>query len=249
MGITDYIKLHKMKKIKTVIIDDDKLTIKLIAKLLENHDDIELLETYTDPLKAIDEINKHQPDLLFLDIEMPKMNGVDLIKKLAFKANFIFVSAFDAYAIEGFNLDAIDFVLKPIEEDRFNVALEKVRHNISNNVKNESGEGFMFIKEKGQHHKIAISDIVVVKSDTDYLHIITEDNKRFVILHTLKEMQDKLYKYGIIKVHKSYLVDKSRVLNVDSTTNELDLGSMKVPFSRRMKKSMLEELNIKKKKQ
>lgn len=237
-----------MNKIKTVIIDDDKLTIKLISKLLENHKDIDLIQTYSDPTVAIEELNKHQPDLLFLDIEMPKITGVELIKKLNFKANFIFVSAYDSYAIEGFNLDAIDFIVKPIEEDRFNVAIEKVRHNISNDVRNESGEGFMFIKEKGQHHKVAISEIVAIKSDTDYLHIITEDNRRFVILHTLKEMQDKLYKYGIIKVHKSYLVDKSRVLNVDSTTNELDLGTMKVPFSRRMKRSMLEELNIKKKK-
>lgn len=237
-----------MNKIKTVIIDDDKLTIKLISKLLETHKDIDLIQTYSDPTVAIEELNKHQPDLLFLDIEMPKITGVELIKKLNFKANFIFVSAYDSYAIEGFNLDAIDFIVKPIEEDRFNVAIEKVRHNISNDVRNESGEGFMFIKEKGQHHKVAISEIVAIKSDTDYLHIITEDNRRFVILHTLKEMQDKLYKYGIIKVHKSYLVDKSRVLNVDSTTNELDLGTMKVPFSRRMKRSMLEELNIKKKK-
>lgn len=237
-----------MNKIRTVIIDDDILTIKILTKMLSKHVDIDLIETYTDPSIAITELNDIQPDLLFVDIEMPNITGVELIKRLEFKANFIFVSAFESYAIDGFNLDAIDFIVKPIEESRFDIALDKVRHNLKNNIRNQDGDGFMFIKEKGKHHKVAISDIVAVKSDTDYLHIITNENKRFVILHTLKEMQDKLYSHGIIKVHKSYLVSKSSVQNIDSNTNEIDLGIMKVPISRRMKRSVLEELNIKEKK-
>jgi DNA-binding LytR/AlgR family response regulator len=174
---------------------------------------------------------------------MPGMTGLELIKSLNFKANFIFVSAHASYAIDGFNLDAIDFLVKPIEFDRFEVAVNKAKINISQGIKNEEGVGFIFLKDQNKHDKVHFDDILVIKSDMDYLHVHTKE-KRYVFLHTLKDMLVKLEKHGFIKVHKSYLINQSKIDEVDIDNHCLKVGDMEVPFSRRMKKDLFIKLKL-----
>jgi DNA-binding LytR/AlgR family response regulator len=229
--------------IKAVIIDDDIVTISVLTKLVNELPDIELVESFSDPVAAMEELNILQPDLLFVDIEMPGMSGLDLVKSLNFKANFIFVSAHSSYAIDGFNLDAIDFLVKPIELGRFEIAVNKAKNNISQGIKNEEGVGFIFLKDLNKHDKVHFDDILVVKSDMDYLHVHTKE-KRYVLLHTLKDMLVKLEKHGFIKVHKSYLINQNKIDEVDIENHCLRVGDMEVPFSRRMKKELFIKLKL-----
>jgi DNA-binding LytR/AlgR family response regulator len=229
--------------IKAVIIDDDIVTISILSKLINELPDIELVESFSDPVAALNELNILKPDLLFVDIEMPNMSGLELVKSLNFKANFIFVSAHPSYAIDGFDLDAIDFLVKPIELDRFEIAINKAKANITQGIKNEEGAGFIFLKDQNKHDKVLFEDILVVKSDMDYLHIHTKE-KRYVLLHTLKEMLVKLERHGFIKVHKSYLINQSKIDKVDLENHCLRIGDMEVPFSRRMKKELFIKLKL-----
>ncbi|HXL55381.1 MAG TPA: LytTR family DNA-binding domain-containing protein [Chitinophagaceae bacterium] len=201
--------------IKAVAIDDELPALKVIENFCSKTDFISLEKTFNMPNEALKYINKFPVDLLFLDINMPALKGTQLYKSVKQKTMAIFTTAYSEYAVEGFNLNAIDYLLKPFTFERFVQAVTKANeyyNYINKQVKTE--EQFLFIRADYSLVKINIADILFIEGLDDYLKIHLANQKPVIARMTMKTVQDKLPSNNFIRVHRSYIVSFHHVENV-----------------------------------
>lgn len=211
--------------IKAIIVDDEFSAIKSLQWEIENFcKDIEVINSFTDPYEAIEAINKLQPDCVFLDIEMPEMDGFQLLKKLKYRDfDLIITTAFDNYAIKAFKESAIDYLLKPVDSDDLVKSVSKITAN-----KNKNTLGFELKKvlsslvPENRNRKISLplsgktiflkaEDIIYCKADGNYSNIYLKNNKKEMISKKLKEMEELIHDNTFYRVHNSYLVNLSYI--------------------------------------
>jgi len=207
--------------LKIIIIDDEKPATDLIIKYLEGNNSVTVAAVCHDGFAALKACQEHQPDLLFLDIQMPKLTGFELLEVLDPIPAIIFTTAYDQFAIKAFELRAIDYLLKPFSLERFTEALEKARFNL--NKKEEFAKNIktltenraetdelerIVVKQGKQIHVIDIEDMVYLEADGDYVRIVTEKAK-FLKENTLKFYETKLDGNRFVRIHRS------RILNVE----------------------------------
>ena len=200
-----------MSIFKCVIIDDDYGSISVIEKYINQLDEFEIIGKYTDPIKAFSEINKLNPDLIFLDIEMPNLSGLELIKLITGKRNFILITASNKYAIEGFELDVIDYLMKPLEFDRFFKAINKFRkmnENILVAYKNK--KRIIYVNENYKTIKIDVNEIEYLESAKEYVKIFTKD-KEIKTKQSLTYFEDILSPFSFVRIHKSFIISISKI--------------------------------------
>jgi DNA-binding LytR/AlgR family response regulator len=213
--------------IKAVAIDDEPPALKVIEAFCGECDFIKLEKTFTRPHEALDYLEKFPVDLLFLDIQMPSMTGVELYKAIKQKTMVIFTTAYSEYAIEGFNLNAVDYLLKPFTLERFMQAVNKVADSRAlQNQKEKTGQ-YLFIRADYSLVKILISDILFIEGLDDYLKIHIQDQKTIVTRMTLKAMLDKLPSGEFFRVHRSYIVPLSRIDHIRNKV--ISIGSERIP--------------------
>ncbi len=235
-----------MLSLNCIIIDDEPLSRKGLKEYIIDIDFLNLVGEYSNPLKAATDIKDKNVHLLFLDIQMPKISGLDFFKSLPNAPPVIFTTAFPQYALDGFDLNALDYLVKPISFDRFFKAALKAKEYYKVREKNQSKissssnvEGYFFIKADNKLIKIFFADILFVEALQNYVTIHTTD-KKYVTYLTFKSIEEYLPAEEFIKCHKSFIVAISKVSSIDG--NEIIIGSHRIPISRSAKEESLSKL-------
>lgn len=198
------------KKIKCLIVDDEPLAIEVMKSHIQKIDSLEIIGDCSDAFEAFDFLQKNEVDLMFLDIHMPEMKGTDLIKSLKNVPQVVLTTAYREYAVEGFDLNVLDYLLKPISFERFLQAIEKyqppgTKLNGVSLHKNEKKEEYLYLREKNVIHKIPVSEIIYIESFGDYLKLHTSDrevNSR----STISSVEKILPEDEFIRMHRSFIV-------------------------------------------
>lgn len=229
--------------IKTVIVDDEHLAIYVIENFLKQIPNMEIVGTFENPLLAGEFMSQNKVDLLFLDIQMPQISGNNFLKTLKNPPLTVFTTAYSEYAVEAFELNVIDYLLKPVSFERLLKTINKVKEILQSIDPKESEKkqenNFLLIKANGQLFKVPFEDIQYVESDREYVKVFTP-GKRYFYLETMKNLEILLPSSEFIRVHKSFIVAKSRVKSVDGTL--LDIGVAKIPVSREKKAAIIAEI-------
>jgi len=195
---------------RCIAIDDEPLALQLINEFASRISFLDLQKTFTDPDEAKEWIQDHEVDLLFLDIQMPDVNGLQFYKSLAKKPLVIFTTAYQEFAVEGFNVDAVDYLLKPFEYDRFLKAVFKAREYLEFLANQELQMASIFIKVDYQLMKLNLKDIELIEGLDDYIRIHTKP-KPVLTLMTLKSLQEKLPASEFVRIHRSYIVPVNKI--------------------------------------
>jgi DNA-binding LytR/AlgR family response regulator len=226
-----------------MIIDDEPLARKGLKEYIADIDFLRLDAEEDSALTAMDKLNSGNIQLLFLDIQMPKMNGIDLLRSLQHPPLVILTTAYPQYALEGFELDVIDYLVKPISFPRFLKAAMKAKDHFGNKTQKTSptagNDDHFFIKTDNVLAKIAYTDILFAEAMENYVTIHTKDKKHIAHL-TFKTLEEKLPSTAFLKVHKSYIVNISKIDGID--TEGLLIGPHKIPISRSSKEAVMELL-------
>ena len=220
-------------KIKCLIIDDEPLAINVIKSHLEHVTDIEISNTFSNALGALNYLHEHEIDLIFLDINMPLLDGLSFVKSLHKKPIIVITSAHSEYAIETYELDVLDYLVKPISLPRFLKATTKVFrkfHEHSNVTSHHPERPYLFIKiEKRKMKKIFFDDILVVGSLKDYLKINTTSS-RYIIHQTLSSFTEQLPKDNFIRINRSYTVAIDKIDSLEG--NSVEIGGFRCVIGR-----------------
>jgi len=213
-------------KIKCLIIDDEPLAINVIKNYLEPIENFELIDTFSNPIEGLNFLKNNKVDLIFLDINMPVLDGINFIKSLENPPLLIITSAYSQFAIETYELDVLDYLVKPIEFSRLMKALNKVskRLNTNSSASQESTQEnpFIFVKiDKKRMKKIFFNEILVIESLKDYLKINTLSGK-YIIHSTLSDFTDLLPERNFLRIHRSYTIAIDKIDAVEGNSIEIE---------------------------
>jgi two-component system LytT family response regulator len=231
--------------LKCLAIDDEPLALDLIASFIEKTPFLELVGRCENALEGIELLNDQQVDLIFLDIEMPDINGIQFLNSLQQKPMVIFTTAYEQYALEGFDLDVVDYLLKPIPFDRFVKASNKAKelHELRNKpAVSESQKEFLFVKADYQITKITIADIVYIEGLKDYIKIVLPDNKKILTLQSLKAIEEELKGLNFMRIHRSFIVPLHKIDSIRK--NSIKIGEDALPIGEKYKEEFTQRLNI-----
>ncbi|GAB1414834.1 LytTR family DNA-binding domain-containing protein [Paludibacter sp.] len=220
-----------------IAIDDEPPALKIISKFCEAHPYLELKKTFTNPVEAVRYMKSYPVDLLFADIDMPSMNGMDLYKKLETKPLVIFTTAYSAYAVEGFNVNAVDYLLKPYTRERFLAAVDKA-YQILKSSDAENEDRFIYVRSEYSLVRIKLDDILLLESLDDYITIHLLPEKKIVVRMTLKKILEMLPETEFVKIHRSFIVPLKYVEQVRH--NHAYVGGKQIPIGQKFKKNILE---------
>lgn len=226
--------------IKAIAIDDEPLALKVISHHCEKIGTISLEKTFTNQKEAIQYLENFPIDLIFLDIEMPQKSGLDFYKALSQKPLVIFTTAYDHYAVEGFNVNAVDYILKPIGFNRFNTAVEKALALWKQ--KTESPENtFVLIRADYKLHRIEFDEILYIEGLDDYVQIHIANKPKIVARMSMKGILEKLPSNSFLRIHRSYIVP---ILRIKSFQNKsLIIEDMSFPIGETYKNEVLQRLS------
>ena len=230
--------------IKCLVVDDEPVARKGIAGYVGQTPFLTLVDSCKSAIEANEILHKTEVDLLFLDIQMPDLTGTEFVRSLENPPVVIFTTAYRDYAIEGFELNALDYLVKPISFQRFLKAANKAqsffemqRQPISKPTGAE--QGYFFIKSDGQFIKIKLDDVLFFESEKDYVFIYTEQ-KRYLTLLSLKQLEKELPPERFLRVHRSFLVSLEKVELVDG--NQLVIKDKRIPVSRSLQETIFNTL-------
>lgn len=227
---------------KCILVDDDALALKTIQYCVERTDFATVAATFTNPLDAIQFIQENKDiDLIFLDIEMPEMNGLDLIRTFKDIPQIILVTGNKEYAVEAFDYDITDFLLKPIDYSRFLKAILKARE-IKEGIKiSQRNTDDLFIKKDSQLIRINSKEILFIEALADYVSIHTTHGKH-TILSTMKSIESKLPSNDFARIHRSYIIRLDRIKVIDDAIVFVEDKSL--PISRSHRENLFNKLNL-----
>lgn len=217
--------------INAIAIDDEPLALTVIRALCDRSESINLQKTFTQPTEALKHLRKFPVDLIFCDIQMPAMTGINLVKSLQKNTMVIFTTAFSEYAVVSYELNAVDYLLKPINQKRFTQAINKAQEYFDYiNKKDPDTEKNIFIRADFSLVKIPLGDILYIEGLADYLKIYIKDRKTIVARMSMKDMMEKLQSADFIRVHRSFILPFSRIEAVRGTT--IFIGDKEFPVGR-----------------
>ena len=215
-----------------IIVDDEPLAVRLLESFVNKTPDLQLAGSFTDSVEAINVIKELKPDLLFLDIQMPDMSGMELAHVVPAETKIIFTTAFKEYAYESYEVSALDFLLKPIRYNKFISAVEKARQWFGHKLNNQNTQNFqniqntqkephgkqetVFLRVDGEFRQVALSKIIYVCGMKDYVMFYLSDEKRPLITHlTMKSVEDMLPSTLFMRISRSYIVALDKIKSVD----------------------------------
>ena len=222
-------------QIKCVITDDEPTACEGLRRYVEKVDFLSLIAVCEDAMQLNTFLQTQQPDLLFLDIEMPYLSGLELLASLAHPPRVIITSAYEQYALKGYELDVADYLLKPISFERFLKAVNKVHNLLQQEVQLEEATDFIFVRSDRQMHKVFLKDILIVEGLENYVCIYTE-NSKLLVRSTMKRMVEVLPKEAFLQVHKSYLINQEKIDMIDG--NRIVVGQHTIPVARNFREEV-----------
>lgn len=220
-------------KTRCVIVDDEPLARELIRGHIQKLENFEIVQECDNAMKAMEALRNNTIDLMFLDIKMPQISGIEFLKTLKHPPKVIITTAFSQYALDGFELDVVDYLMKPITFERFFKAVNKYFTSASQQgVALENGNGFddtafIYVKENKKVIKIYLKEIHFIEGLNEYIRIHT-DNRRVVVKSSLQAIEKKLPQELFIRIHKSYIVSIPRIRAFNSTTIELENAKLRI---------------------
>ena len=232
-------------KVTCMIVDDEPMAREIISSFVGKIHNLELVATCKNVSEAFSVLQKESIQLIFLDINMPEISGLSLAKSIQHKSQVIFTTAYREYAIEGFDLQAVDYLLKPISFDRFLKAVQKYfdlhvsKEIIKQEIVSEAKETFIFVRSDRKMVKVRFKEINYIESLSDYVKIFT-DKETIITRETISNIESKLPSNEFLRTHRSYIVSMPKI---DSFTNEfLELDKKAIPISRSYKENVLQKL-------
>lgn len=226
-----------MKKIKCIVVDDEPLAIQLLENYVMKIPFLELVFSSENPIEALEYIQNNEVDLIFLDIQMPELSGINFMKIVGDKLKYILTTAYSEYALEGYEHNVIDYLLKPIPFGRFEKSALKAQERFPTNE--TSANSYFFVKSSGQQHKINFDEILYVESIKDYVNIKT-DKQEYIVLDTLKSLENQLPE-NFARVHKSFILNLDKIEKVDVRIVFLNSGK-EIPIGETYKSEFLLKL-------
>jgi len=211
---------------KCLVIDDEELARELLKTYIKKLDFIELVASFENPINAVELLKKETIDVIFLDIQMPEIKGTEFAKMIPPSTQIIFTTAYSEYALEGFELNATDYLLKPITFDRFLAAVNKIKKEAQ--LSSEKPEETITIKSGYDLHKIKYDDILFVESDSEYV-VFNTVSKKIMSHQTLKSLDNKLPEEMFMRIHRSYIINKNKVTALKG--KDVLLSDIKIPVS------------------
>ena len=218
-----------MNRCKCIIVEDEPLAQNILKKYIGDHHSLELVATCTDALEAQLILNKQPIHLIFLDINLPKLSGINFIKSLLQSPLIIFTTAYPEFAVEGFELNAVDYLLKPFSFERFLKAVNKVIEKLNNSSlpKKEEIDAFIFFKSDKKIHKVDLESIHYIEAVGDYMKVIT-DSGQLLINETMKNLQEELPARSFIRVHKSFIISRNRIKYIEGNYSQVENNSIPI---------------------
>lgn len=216
-------------KLRCAIIDDEPLALGLIESYVKKTDFLTLEGCYASAVEAMPQLTEKPVDLLFLDIQMPELSGIELAKIMPRQTKIIFTTAFSQYAVEGFKVKAVDYLLKPISYDNFVASAMKVVQLKMEQTPASSRERFFFVKSDYQLLRINIDEIVYIEGQKDYVRIYLDNGTKVMALLNMKTLEDTLPHPEFLRTHRSFIVNMSKVKNV--VRFRIVIGDKLIPIS------------------
>jgi len=227
---------------RCMIVDDEPLAQQVLENYVSRMPELKLHRTCRTALEAFEVLHKEKIDLLFLDIHMPVIDGISFLKSLKNPPAVIFTTAFPEHAIEGFDLDAVDYLLKPIPFERFLKAVNRVmdQNKTPQQTEAQPSADFMFLKSDNKLVKVNFGDIIFVEAMKDYLRIYLRDGKKVIVHHTMKKMEETLPQDRFIRVHKSFIVSLQAIKSISGNT--VDAEAHQLPIGAMYKEQLMKKL-------
>lgn len=240
-------------KIRCVIVDDEPLALDVLEAYIDKIDDLELVARVDNAIEAFNLLNREQIDLLFLDIQMPKLTGIELLKNISFPPKVIFTTAYRDYALEGYELDVMDYLLKPISFERFLRAVNKIYQiktpavvpapvitSFSDTNPIPYTDSFIYLKSDKKMIKVLLKDILYIESLKDYVRVKTP-YKSVTAYQRISYMEEKLPENKFLRIHRSYIVALDKV---DAySTPCVEIGEKEIPIGRNYRSAVMKALN------
>lgn len=213
--------------IRCAIVDDEPLARDILEVYVKENSNLELVALCKNAKEVLSLLEVEQIDLLFLDIQMPDISGMNLAKSLQNPPFIVFTTAYDKYAVDGFEVNAVDYLLKPISPERFNKSVEKVQYLIETRPQTGQKDNFIFVRADYQDVKVMFDDILYIEGLKDYVRIVTNE-KRIITLTNIKGMYAKLPQDRFARVHKSFIVAVDKVNSIKGSS--LLIGNKEIPI-------------------
>lgn len=230
-------------KLKCIIVDDEPMARKVLEEHIEDIDFLELVAKAENPVKANAILNHETVDLMFLDINMPKISGIEFLRSSSHLPMTVLTTAYEEYALDGFELDVVDYLVKPIPFERFLKACNKAKEVFelkqSAGSHSNAGDNFFFVKCDGKIEKVFYDDLICVEAMLNYVVLHTKNRKMMVYL-TIKSVLDQLPSSVFLKVHKSFVINTAKIISIEG--NEINLGTMKVTISQNAHDQVMKEI-------
>ena len=237
-------------KTNCLVVDDEPLARDLMRSHIEKLENFEIIAECGDAMKALQELRNHHVDLMFMDIQMPQITGIEFLKTLKHPPKVIITTAYREYALDGFELDVVDYLLKPITFERFLKSINKYYQITQEEKQNivpvtfaaPTGEEFIYVKENKKVIKLYLNNILYVEGLSEYVQIHTT-NKKIITKTSMTNMQDKLPDSGFMRIHKSFIVSLTKIEAF--TAHSIEVPGKELPIGRSYKNSVLEALQYK----
>jgi DNA-binding LytR/AlgR family response regulator len=230
--------------IKCLIVDDEPLSLDVLEKYISDIPDLELVGRCLDAFEAMAKIKETETDLMFLDINMPKLSGINMIKSIDNLPEVVFTTAYPEYAVEGFELDVLDYLVKPISFERFVKTINKVQKKFQDHQHKAIGntQSFIMVKSNKKLYKVLFLDIKYVQSMGDFVKIYTQE-KVYISSDTLKNIEAQLQLDMFVRTHKSYIISLNAFKYIEG--NQVRIGEEFLPIGLTYKSALLNALDIK----
>jgi DNA-binding LytR/AlgR family response regulator len=217
-----------MMRLKCIIVDDEPLSQDVIADFVNDSPELQLIAICNDALEADQMIKEEQIDLLFLDINMPRLSGIGFVKSLKTPPLIVFITAYPEFAVEGFDVEAVDYLLKPVSFERFRTAVNRVIERTTKQTSDDSVENHIMVWSNKKRYRINFEEILIVEAQGDYVRFILKD-KTLMVHGTLKDYFGQLPDKQFVRIHKSYVIAVTKIDYIEG--NLVKIGDRKIPVS------------------
>ena len=233
-------------KLKTIAIDDEPLALRLVSDYISKTPFLELVGAFDNPLDAIDFLSNQSADLIFVDIQMPDLTGIEFTRSLENAPKIVFTTAYEKYALEGFKLNAVDYLLKPFSYEEFLKAAGKARKQVeleANSLPSiEANNQFLFLKSEYKIRRINFNDILYIEGLKDYIKVYTTGgDKPILSLNSMKSLEQKLPEEKFMRVHRSFIVNLDKIDTIERS--RIIFGKVYIPVSDQYKDKFQEYLD------
>ncbi len=233
-------------KLRCLLIDDEPPALKVLTSYISAINGLEIAGQCRNAIEALDVLHQKTVDVIFLDIKMPRLLGTEFLKNLSHPPKVIFVTAYREYAVDGFELDAVDYLVKPVSFERFFKAITKLNRlmgrEISSLITNDTPNpgAFVYLKVERDMKKVFVNDILYLESWKDYIKIFLTDGKSFLAKQSISAMENLLSEHKFVRVHRSFMVSLDKISGYNGLS--VQLSELEIPIGRLYKQSVMEKL-------